>query len=105
AIGKRAVVQFGRSKIYTAIIAGISKQPPVGYEAKYLIDIIDEAPVVNEKQLKLWDWIADYYLCYSGDVMAAALPAALKLASETRIVLNHNEAYDKADLSDKEYVL
>ncbi len=104
-VGKRAVVQFGRSKIYTAIIAGISKQPPVAYEAKYLIDIIDENPVVNEKQLKLWDWIADYYLCYSGEVMAAALPAALKLASETRIILNQNQEYNKAELNDKEYVL
>lgn len=106
AVGKRAVVQFGRSKVYTAIIAAITKKAPSTYEAKYLIDIIDDKPIVSEKQLKLWNWIADYYLCYPGEVMAAALPAALKLASETRIILNHSkEKYDKQELTDKEYIL
>ncbi|ADY52310.1 primosomal protein N' [Pseudopedobacter saltans DSM 12145] len=105
AVGKRCVVQFGKSKMYTAIIAAISKQAPLGYEAKYLIDIIDDKPVVYQRQLKLWNWIAEYYLCYAGEVMSAALPSVLKLASETKIVLNQEFEYDKSELSDKEYVL
>lgn len=104
AVGKRAVVQFGKSKIYTAIIYRITTEPPVLYEAKYLLDILDDAPVINRQQLQLWEWISAYYLCSLGDVMQAALPAALKLASETKIILLDKE-YNKQELSDKEFLI
>ncbi|MEO6521252.1 MAG: primosomal protein N' [Mucilaginibacter sp.] len=104
-IGKRVVVQFGKSKLYTAIIYSVSDQAPEKYEAKYLIDILDDRPVVNEKQLSFWKWLAEYYLCTIGEIMNAALPAALKLASETKIVLNKEFEYDKALLNDKEYLI
>jgi primosomal protein N' (replication factor Y) len=105
AIGKRVVVQFGRSKIYTAIICLISETPPALYEAKYIIDVLDAEPIVNEFQLKLWQWMSDYYICNLGEVMQAALPSALKLASETKIVLNTSEEIDKSLLSDKEFLI
>src|SRR6202012_5619405 len=60
AIGKRVVVQFGKSKLYTAVITFIGNQAPEKYEAKYLLDILDDRPVVTEKQLQFWHWIADY---------------------------------------------
>ncbi len=105
AIGKRVIVQFGKSKIYTAIIAGISNKAPEKYEAKYILDILDDQPVVTTVQLQFWTWLADYYLCHVGEVMNAALPSALKLASETKIVLNHEFAVDKPALHDKEYLI
>ena len=105
AIGKRVIVQFGKSKIYTAIIAGISNKAPDKYEAKYILDILDDQPVVTAVQLQFWTWLADYYLCHIGEVMNAALPSALKLASETKIVLNHEFAIDKPALHDKEYLI
>ncbi len=104
-IGKRVVVQFGKTKIYTAIIYSISEIPPKLYEAKYILDILDEQPIVNSFQLKLWEWISEYYLCRLGDVMQAALPAALKLASETKIILLKNLEIDKAELNDKEFLI
>lgn len=103
--GRRAVVQFGKSKIYTAIIHSVSKLAPEKYEAKYLLDIIDHQPIVHLVQLEFWQWIADYYLCTLGEVMAAALPSALKLASETRIVLNLEHTFDRALLNDKEFLI
>ena len=105
AIGKRVVVQFGRSKIYTAIICLITETPPAHYEAKYIIDVFDAEPIVNKFQLKLWQWMSDYYICNLGEVMQAALPSALKLASETKIVLNTFEEIDKSLLSDKEFLI
>jgi primosomal protein N' (replication factor Y) len=105
AVGKRVVVQFGKSKLYTAIIASIDNQAPEKYEAKYIIDILDERPVVNAQQLSFWKWLADYYLCNVGEVMNAALPAALKLASETKIILNKGFEYDKSALNDKEFLI
>jgi len=104
-IGKRVVVQFGRAKIYTAIVYQVSETPPALYEAKYIIDVLDDEPIVNEFQLKLWKWISDYYLCHIGEVMQAALPSALKLASETRIILNNSTEFDKSELSDKEFLI
>ncbi|GAB3937604.1 replication restart helicase PriA [Mucilaginibacter myungsuensis] len=105
AVGKRVVVQFGKSKIYTAIVAGIGEQAPEKYEAKYIIDVLDAEPVVHQRQLQFWAWIADYYLCNIGEVMNAALPTALKLASETKVELNKEYPVDKTTLNDREYLI
>ncbi|HZY38488.1 MAG TPA: DEAD/DEAH box helicase, partial [Mucilaginibacter sp.] len=104
-IGKRVVVQFGKSKLYTAIVAAIGNRPPEKYEAKYLIELLDSSPVVTSRQLQFWGWMADYYMCYAGEVMNAALPSALKLASETKITLNKGFAFDRTTLHDKEYLI
>lgn len=105
AVGKRVVVQFGRNRVYTAVIFSISDTPPLGYEAKYIVDVLDEQPIVTPQQLILWQWIANYYLCTLGEVMQAALPSALKLASETQIRLNEGVEFDKFTLSDKEFLV
>jgi len=105
AIGKRVVVQFGKSKMYTAVVARITDQAPAKYEAKYIMDILDTEPVVNALQLQFWNWLADYYLCNPGEVMNAALPSALKLASETKIELNKEFEFDRAELNDREYLI
>ncbi|WP_184542910.1 replication restart helicase PriA [Mucilaginibacter sp. FT3.2] len=105
AVGKRVVVQFGKSKLYTAIVKEISLLAPEKYEAKYIIEVLDDRPVVTSHQLHFWHWIADYYLCNVGEVMNAALPAALKLASETRIALNKEFDIDRATLHDKEFLI
>jgi primosomal protein N' (replication factor Y) len=105
AIGKRVVVQFGRNRVYTAIIFSISDKAPVGYEAKYILDVLDEFPIVTAQQLALWEWMSAYYLCTLGEVMQAALPSALKLASETKVTLNTDSEYDKSTLTDKEFLL
>jgi len=105
ATGKRVVVQFGKSKLYTAVVANITELAPEKYEAKYLIDILDDRPVVTQRQLQFWHWLAEYYMCNAGEVMNAALPSALKLASETKVMLNKDFEYDKASLNDKEYLI
>ncbi|RZK11758.1 MAG: primosomal protein N', partial [Flavobacterium sp.] len=51
-IGKRVVVQFGKHKIYTALINNVTKVPPTVYEAKYILDVIDSSPSVTAAQLK-----------------------------------------------------
>lgn len=104
-IGKRVVVQFGKSKLYTAIIAAISKFAPQKYEAKYLLDVLDERPVISDRQLQFWQWLSQYYMCNVGEVMNAALPSALKLASETKVILNKDFEVDKSALQDKEFMI
>ncbi|WP_295668905.1 primosomal protein N' [uncultured Mucilaginibacter sp.] len=105
AVGKRVVVQFGKSKLYTAIIASVGNLAPEKYEAKYVIELLDDRPLVTAAQMQFWQWMADYYMCTIGEVMNAALPSALKLASETRIILNKSFEIDRSALHDKEYLI
>ncbi len=104
-VGVRVIVQFGKNKIYSGIVQAISTEAPDRYEAKYILDVADDEPIVNTFQLQLWDWIAEYYMCHKGDVMQAALPAALKMASETKIVAAENPDLDRSLLSDKGYMV
>src|SRR5690606_28669010 len=104
AVGKRVIVQFGKSKEYSAVISAVIDRPPELYEAKYILDVLDDSPMVTAAQLELWRWISSYYLCTLGEVMQAALPAALKLASETRIIAADSET-DRSELNDKEYLI
>ncbi len=102
--GKRVVVQFGKKKVYTALIQSISEKAP-DVETKYILGVLDLHPIANEFQFKLWEWIASYYCCTVGEVMNAALPAALKLASESKIRIVPGVELSEKILSEKEYNL
>lgn len=82
-VGHRVIVPFGRKKFYTGIVTGMSTIVPQGYEVKDIAFVLDGGPVVRHPQLKFWNWVADYYLCTPGEVMKAAMPAGLKVESET----------------------
>jgi len=108
AIGKRVLVQFGKSKIYTGIVYKIHEQAPEGYVAKYIDAILDDTPVVTELQLKFWDWIAFYYCANPGDVMNAALPSGLKLSSTSHIQLNSEFNFEEVNhtfFTEREHLL
>ena len=100
----RVAVEFGKSKIYTALVYNIHNSPPQGYEAKEIYQILDETPVVNEIQLQHWEWIANYYMCSLGEVFRAALPSAFLLESETAIQLVQNYTNENK-LSDNEFLI
>ena len=104
-IGGRVVVQFGNRKIYTALVVEIHQTPPEGYQAKEILSVLDEHPVVHPLQLTFWDWIASYYLCHKGEVMNAAFPSALKLASESGIKMNPEARVDLSLLNEREQLL
>ena len=104
-MGQRAVVQFGKTKIMSGLIISLTEEVPDCTSIKYLLDILDDDPVVNENQLKLWRWISSYYLCYLGDVMQVALPSALKLSSESKIMLSEDFQLDTMTLSDNEFLI
>ncbi|MFM1763371.1 MAG: hypothetical protein RLZZ512_1161 [Bacteroidota bacterium] len=104
--GLRVAVQFGPKKIYAGIILSLSDSPPVGYQASYLLDVLDDAPIVNHRQLQFWQWVAKYYMCYMGEVMATALPAGYRLQSETKILLHPDadlESVVRSELDDIEW--
>lgn len=104
-VGVRVIVQFGKNKVYSAIVKTVSTEAPQKYEAKYIMDVVDDDAIVDQGQLALWEWMSDYYMCQLGEVMQAALPAALKMASETKIIASENPELDRATLSDKAYLV
>jgi len=103
-MGCRIAVPFGRSKIYAGIVDVIHHTKP-DYEVKFALDVLDESPIVSEKHVALWQWMADYYMCSLGEVMNAALPSSFKLASETTIVLHPDWDKDTSKLKDSEYLI
>lgn len=105
-VGYRVIVQFGAKKYYTGIVSSISHIAPEGFEVKDIVSIIDTHPIVKHPQLKLWQWISDYYLCALGDVYKAAVPAGLKIESETIVELNSDfELSNEHQLNEREIIV
>jgi len=106
-IGQRVVVQFGPRKILTGIIGKIHQIPPTKYEARYILELLDDRPSVNFQQLKLFQWIADYYMSTLGEVINVAIPSGLKLSSESKIQLHPDFSLDFSDYeySEKEKIV
>lgn len=77
-IGFRVVVPFGKRKFYTAVILRLHHNAPKGVEVKEIHSLSDSHPVVNEHQIRLWEWVSFYYLSPLGDVYKAAVPSMLK---------------------------
>ena len=87
--GMRVTVPFGKSKTYVGIVAEYPVDVPKPAEEvaqqgkkkivyKNIADVLDDTPILLPQQLRLWKWIADYYMSPIGDVYKAALPSGLK---------------------------
>ena len=76
--GCRVTVPLGTKKSYTALVTATHDNEPTDYAIKPLKEVLDETPIVIDKQIKLWEWISKYYLCSLGDIYKAAIPQGLK---------------------------
>ncbi|WP_298061984.1 primosomal protein N' [uncultured Rikenella sp.] len=80
--GMRVRVPLGKSKICEGIVLRLHDTPPVSRSGpKYILDIRDTQPFVLPEQIRLWEWIASYYLCPPGEVLKAAMPAGIRNSS------------------------
>ncbi|NLZ95863.1 MAG: hypothetical protein GX921_08580, partial [Bacteroidales bacterium] len=86
--GHRVIVPFGRNKFYTAIVFKVHQNRPENISLKEIHSQLDSNPIVNQHQLKLWQWISFYYMAPMGDVYNAALPTQLKLESKAYVSLS-----------------
>lgn len=77
AFGKRLLVPLGRSKKYIGMAVKMHDEKPA-FEVKPIEQVLDENPVLLDRQYRLWSWISDYYMSPLGDVYNAAFPAGLK---------------------------
>ncbi|MBI5218279.1 MAG: primosomal protein N' [Bacteroidia bacterium] len=102
--GSRVVVQFGKNKLYSAIVYNLHHNKPEQDDIKDILSMLDESPVVTDHQLRLWEWMAEYYMCTLGEVYKAALPSGLKLESESKII--SNPQFDESvELTEKEKII
>ncbi len=104
-IGHRVIVPFGKKRFYTGIVVSLSPKAPEGYEVKEIALSLDSSPIVKHPQVKLWEWISDYYLCAIGDVYKAAVPAGLKIESESFIEINPDYEIDDSSVTDEREVV
>jgi primosomal protein N' (replication factor Y) len=77
--GMRVRVAFGGRNLYSGIVCSVHDEPPAVKNVRDIVSILDEIPLINERQMKLWKWISEYYLCNEGEVMKAALPSGKSL--------------------------
>lgn len=96
AVGSRVVVQFGKKKSYSAIVYRIHDVAPEHYQTKPILSVVDSMPIVVDRQLKLWEWISEYYICSLGEVYKASLPSGLKLESESKLI--NNSCFEAEDV-------
>lgn len=95
-IGARVIVPFGKSRVITAVVASLHNHPPQNYQARYVLELLDEYPLVTGYQLQLFSWMAEYYMCCVGEVMNVALPSGLKITSQSKV--QYNPDFDHPDL-------
>ena len=100
--GSRVEVGFGKAKKYAGVVRTLHSNAPYGFEPKEILNVLDVEPIIYPVQMRLWQWMAQYYACTEGDVMQAALPAHLKLSSETIISYNEHHGQDFDLLSPNE---
>jgi primosomal protein N' (replication factor Y) (superfamily II helicase) len=103
--GCRVEVNLGKNKKYAGIVKRLHNDKPDFFEPKDVLNVLDAEPVVFEQQLKLWEWMASYYMCSEGEVMAAALPSHFKLSSETIIIYNEEYGDDFSALDHDEFMV
>lgn len=82
-LGVRVLVPLGKSKTYTAMAVRVHEDAPE-FKTRGILQVIDAEPVMLDRQMRLWQWIATYYMAALGDVFKAALPAGLKAEENYR---------------------
>ena len=77
-VGDAVAVQFGKQAVYTGIVWRLHDTPPQRGTAKPILQVLYDKPLLSDLQIRFWEWIADYYMCYVGEVMRVALPSIIK---------------------------
>ena len=77
-VGDAVAVQFGPRNIYTGIVWRLHDERPNAKRIKTIGRRLYDQPLLDDKQMRLWEWMAEYYMCTLGEVMRMALPSLIK---------------------------
>jgi primosomal protein N' (replication factor Y) len=94
-----------RNKKYAGIVKRFVTEKPEAFDPKPIGNVLDTEPLIYAEQLALWEWIAGYYMCSEGEVMAASLPAHFKLSSESILVFQEAFGDDFSSLDNEEFII
>jgi primosomal protein N' (replication factor Y) (superfamily II helicase) len=94
-----------KNKKYAGIIKRFLSEKPEAFDPRPIESVLDNEPLIYKEQLELWAWIAGYYMCSEGEVMAASLPAHFKLSSESTLLFNESYGDDFSALDHDEYLV
>ncbi len=84
AAGCAVEVQFGPRKFHTGIVWRVHERRPDFKRIKPVQRPLYDRPLLTAAQMKLWEWVASYYMCSLGEVMRAALPSLMKPSADSR---------------------
>ena len=73
----RVLVPLGKSKKYIAMVIDVHSEKPE-FTCKPIEAVLDEYPSLLPQQMRLWQWISEYYMAPLGDVFGAAMPSGMK---------------------------
>ena len=100
-VGRQVEVSFKTNRRYTGVVRALHAEVPP-YATRPILGVLKEGVFIAERQLLFWEWLANYYCCSLGEVMQAALPARLRLSSETRLVLCADYQEGSTSLTEEE---
>lgn len=103
--GQRIVVPFGQRNVLTGVIKKIEHTPPADFEARMLLDVLEDVPAFNNQMLQFLDWLGSYYMANPGDILSVALPAGLKISSESLVQLNPSFSIPDNLASDEDLII
>ncbi|MFW5805694.1 MAG: replication restart helicase PriA [Bacteroidales bacterium] len=94
--GSRVIVPLGKSRLYTGIVRRVHQAVNVSASIKTVLGAPDKSPFVQEETLSLWEWVAFYYHCYTGDVYKAAIPSHFRNFEDIFVTLRKHKLPDEA---------
>jgi primosomal protein N' (replication factor Y) len=101
----RVLVQFGKTRYYAALVLKLAHSFEGKYSLKPIEEILDTTPILDVTHLSFWQWMAQYYLCSTGEIMSAAMPSGLCLSSETVYALHPDFKGETTDMGDREHLV
>lgn len=84
-VGCRVRVPFGKRKQYVGLVMEVHNQRR-SYPVKEVLERLDTQAVWGKRGQALWTWMLGYYLCSPGTLMGVALPALMRVGSESVLV-------------------
>ncbi|MCK5477824.1 MAG: primosomal protein N' [Methylococcales bacterium] len=76
--GTRVLVPFGKTKKVGFVIENVENSALETDRLKKIIEIIDDSPLISEKDIQLLQWASRYYHYPLGEVFNSAFPVSLR---------------------------
>lgn len=88
-----------RKQFSIGMVVRISDDKP-SFKTRPVRKVLDRQPILSEEQLRLTEWVHQFYYCSWGEVIQAALPSGLNYVSKSK--LKAHVGQDPAGFSSKE---